>query len=280
MTKRRLGRGLDGLLPPASGQASSHTGREAPIETVHPNRAQPRRRFDEAALEELAQSIREHGILEPILVRKRPQSGYEIVCGERRWRAAQRAGLHQVPIFVRELNEQSAFEAALVENLQREDLSPTETARAYQRLADEFEMTQEAIALRVGKSRSAVANVMRLLQLPSDILEMIEIGQLSEGHGRALLGSPDTKQMMRFARLAAEQNLSVRDIERRVRAASKGAAPPPQPPIKSANIRALEQRLSRSLGSTVTVEDRSGKGRIVIQYSSLEELDQVLTKLV
>jgi len=282
MSKRRLGRGLDGLLPPAANSGSSGQGREAPIEDVHPNRAQPRRHFDETALEELARSIEEHGILEPILVRRRNSSGYEIICGERRWRAAQRAGLHRVPIFVRELGDQHAFEAALVENIQREDLSPIETARAYHRLSDEFGMTQEAIADRVGKSRSAVTNSMRLLQLPETVLDLIEAGRLSEGHGRALLGLSDPQSLRKLAKLAAEKRLSVREIERRVRATSSGTTgqTPTTAPIKTANIRALEQRLSRSLGVKASVEDRSGQGRIVLHYSSLDELDGVLSKLL
>ena len=179
--KKRLGRGLDGLLPavpPKDGGSQKGTS-TARIEELHPNRDQPRRTFDDDALGELAASIAEHGVLEPILVRKRAKGdGFEIIAGERRWRASQRAGLKEVPIFVRELSDAAAFEAALVENLQREDLNPIETARAFQRLSEEFGHTQEDIAQKVGKDRSTVANSMRLLKLPDDVLDMVEHGLL------------------------------------------------------------------------------------------------------
>src|SRR5688572_30547587 len=171
--KPRLGRGLDAMLPAAPSGASKELF-YAPIEEVHPNREQPRRNFDEAALGELAASIQELGILEPILARKRAAGGYEIIAGERRWRAAQRAGLREVPVFVRELTPKESFEAALVENLQREDLNPVETARAFQRLIDEHGHTQDSVAARVGKDRSTVANAMRLLKLPPDVLAWVE----------------------------------------------------------------------------------------------------------
>jgi ParB family chromosome partitioning protein len=280
MSKRRLGRGLDGLLPPVPG-TSTNDGRVAKIEEVNPNRTQPRRFFDESALEELTQSIQEHGILEPILVRRLSEGGYEIVCGERRWRAAQRAGLHEVPVFVREFNDQSAFEAALVENIQRADLSPLETARAYQRLVQEYSLTQEQVAKRVGKSRSAVANSMRLLQLPDEVLELIEAGRLSEGHGRAILGAASEPEMLRIARLAVSKKLTVRDVEKHARATTpNGGEKPKGPPSKSANILDLETRLSRSLGARVRVDDQKGKGKIVVDYASLDELDRLLKKLL
>ena len=279
MSKRRLGRGLDGLLPPVP-QTGGEAGRTAKIEEVIPNRTQPRRYFDEVALEELSQSIGEHGILEPILVRRVDDGRYEIVCGERRWRAAQRAGLHEVPVFVREFTDQAAFEAALVENLQRADLSPLETSRAYQRLVQEYGLTQEQVAQRVGKSRSAVANSMRLLHLPEDVLEMIESGRLSEGHGRAILGASSVPAMVKLARLAVDKKLTVREVERRAKDSSPASGKSKQAPSKSANILDLESRLSRSMGTTVTVEDQRGKGKIVVNYASLDELDRVLAKLL
>src|SRR5690554_6626099 len=277
--KRRLGRGLDGLLPAASPRGASTAESVARIEELHRNRKQPRRRFDEASLEELAASIREHGILEPILVRKRREGGgYEIIAGERRWRAAQRAGMHEVPIFVRELSDENAFQAAIVENLQREDLNPIETARAFRRLRDEFGMTGEQIAQRVGKSRAAIANSMRLLELPEMILDMLEDGAISEGHGRAILQAPDEASQLRIAKLAASKRLSVREVERLAReAASAGAAKAKAPgkDEKSANIRDLEERLTRQLGCKVSVQDKGGRGTLAIDYGDLDELDRI-----
>ena len=276
----RLGRGLDAMLP-AAPSAASRTMFNAPIEEVHPNREQPRRSFDEAALEELAASIQEIGILEPILVRKRAAGGYEIIAGERRWRAAQRAGLREVPVFVRELSAKESFEAALVENLQREDLNPIETARAFQRLIEEHGHTQDSVAARVGKDRSTVANAMRLLKLPPDVLVLVEEGRLSEGHGRAILGAPDVGGMQKLARLAIDKGLSVRETERRARTAARGESPSrPAPPQRSANVRDLEMRLSHALGSKVSVNDKKGRGKIEIGYASYEELDRLLEKLL
>lgn len=291
-SKRRLGRGLDGLLPsaPASSSASGSegTGRGValvPIEDLHPNRDQPRRHFDDAALEELATSIREHGILEPILARRRSAGGYTIVAGERRWRASQRAGLKELPVFVRELTEEAAFEAALVENLQREDLNPVETARAFQRLIDEHDHSQDTVAKRVGKNRSTVANALRLLRLPDDVLGMLETGRISEGHGRALLGAPDPETMRSLARTAERQSLSVREVERRVRSAARegsgqdGGGKSKGSRGKSANVKDLERQLSLALETTVTVEDKGGKGYVAIHYAGYEQLDQLLAKL-
>jgi len=278
----RLGRGLDAMLPAAPAGGSSRDAFNAPIEEVHPNRDQPRSHFDEDALEELATSIREVGILEPILVRKRASGGYEIIAGERRWRAAQRAGLRDVPVFVRELSSLEAFEAALVENLQREDLNPIETGRAFQRLIDEHGYTQETVASRVGKNRSTIANAMRLLKLPPDVLDMVEAGQLSEGHGRAILGAGDVGTMQRLARQAARKCWSVRETERRARATAKPENPASgtKQPARSANVRDLEQRLSRSMGCRVKVADRKGKGRLEIHFTSYDELDRLLGKLL
>lgn len=281
-TKRRLGKGLDGLLPaPAKkGHASGAQGFVAPIEEVHPNRAQPRTRFDDAALSELAASISELGVLEPILVRKRTKGGFEIVAGERRWRAAQRAGLKQVPVFVRELSSEQAFEAALVENLQREDLNPLETARAFARLVEEHGHTQETVAKRVGKDRSTVANALRLLKLPELVLAMLEDARLSEGHGRALLGAPNTPTLKRLAHEAVKKGWSVRETERQVRAAARGVPAKTEPKAKSANVKDLESRLSKALGARVAVEDKKGKGKLVVSYSSYDELDRILAQML
>jgi ParB family chromosome partitioning protein len=288
--KRGLGRGLDALLPQAPVQPQSKptlTGGSspiaflAPIEDLKPSRSQPRTRFDEKGLEELAASLRELGMLEPILVRKRPagstapgdKGGFEIVAGERRWRAAQRAGLHEVPVFVRELSEVKAFEAALVENLVREDLNPLETARAYQRLIDEHEHSVDSIGKLIGKDRSTIANAMRLLKLPASVVDKIESGDLSEGHGRALLSAGDERAMAKLAVEAVDKEWSVRETERRARAESHARKPPP---AKSANTRDLEERLTRKLGARVTVADRKGKGHLNIAFTSYDELDRLI----
>jgi len=285
--KRRLGRTLEDLIPsaPAKQSAPSVAQRDAfyaPIEELFPNRAQPRQRFDDAALEELAQSVREHGVLEPILVRRRAQGGFEIIAGERRWRAAQRAALREVPVFVREMSAEAAFEAALVENLQREDLNPIETARAFQRLIDEHAHTQESIAKRIGKDRSTVANALRLLKLPEAVLARVESGELSEGHGRALLGAADAGAMMRIASETIERGLSVRDTERRARDASRSSGLAAARTTAaggravSPNVRDLELRLSRALGAKVTIADRKGRGHVRIAFASYDELDRIL----
>ncbi|MGB5312367.1 MAG: ParB/RepB/Spo0J family partition protein [Polyangiales bacterium] len=276
-----MGRGLDGLLPAAPPPSERPSKNSAAIEELHPGRMQPRVRMDAEALAELAASVREHGVLEPILVRKRSSGGFEIIAGERRWRAAQQAGLKDVPIFVHDLDDEKAFEAALVENLQREDLNPMETARAFQRLVDDYGYTQETIATKVGKERSTVANALRLLKLPEDVSDLIEAGQLSEGHGRALLSAPSVATMKKLARSAVSKGWSVREAERQSRRAARGdAAPKKHASSKSANVRDLEQRLSRALGSTTTIQE-SGKerGQIRINYSSFDELDRLIEKL-
>ena len=282
MARRRLGRGLDGLLPAAPPPSERPSKNAAAIEDLHPGRMQPRVRMDAEALAELAASIREHGVLEPILVRKRASDGFEIVAGERRWRAAQQAGLKEVPIFVHELDDEAAFEAALVENLQREDLNAMETARAFQRLVDDFGYTQETIAAKVGKERSTVANALRLLKLPEEVSGLVEDGELSEGHARALLAAPSVATMKKLARAAVAKGWSVREAERQARSAARGAdgSEKKAAPAKSANVRDLEQRLSRALGSTTTIQ-QSGKerGQVRISYASFDELDRLIDKL-
>jgi ParB family chromosome partitioning protein len=215
-------------------------------------------------------------VLEPILVRKRAQGGYEIVAGERRWRAAQRAGLKEVPVFVRELSSEAAFEAALIENLQREDLNPIETARAFARLTEEHGHSQDEIAKRVGKDRSTIANALRLLKLPDTVLSLVEEGRLTEGHGRALLAAPSVASMKKLAHDAVSNEWSVRETERRVRVEADGAPKSAAQTAKSANVRDLEGKLSHALGARVAVEDKKGKGSIVVRYTSYDELDRLL----
>jgi ParB family chromosome partitioning protein len=278
--KKRLGgRGLEGLLPSAPSRAVVATSASmAAIEEIHPNREQPRKRFDDVALDELAASIRSVGLLEPILVRKRAQGGFEIIAGERRWRAAGRAGLKELPIFVREMTTGTAFEAAIIENLQREDLNPMEMARAFARLIEDHKQTQDTVAAKIGKDRSTVANALRLLKLPKDVADHIENGELSEGHGRALLTASSPAKMSALAKQAIDGGWSVRETERRARTTEAHVPVAPKP--KSANVRDLESRLAKKLGSNVSIEDREGKGTIEIRYSSLDELDRLLDTLM
>src|SRR5882724_6125811 len=226
--RRALGRGLDALLPPEVAPAAARSNESVftcPIERIVPQRGQPRQRFDEAKLEELAQSIREHGVLEPVVVRRLPPDGsggaatdrYELIAGERRWRAAQRAGLRELLVVVKDVSPGDAFELALIENVQREDLNPLEMAEALERLVREHGYTQDALAERVGKDRTTIANSLRLLKLPPRVRQMVIDGVLSEGHGRALLGASDSKIIETLAERAARSGLSVRETERLVR---------------------------------------------------------------
>lgn len=283
MARKRLGRGLDGLLPATPAILESVSGSTAAIEELHPARSQPRTRFDPEALSELAASIRELGVLEPILVREREAGGFEIVAGERRWRAAQQAGLKEVPIFVLELSDETAFEAALVENLQREDLNPMETARAFQRLVEEFGYSQDAIAAKVGKERSTIANALRLLRLPPEVTDLLEAGDLSEGHGRALLAAPDVGTMRKLARTAATERWSVREAERQAKRAARGSSGADKSSAKkekSANVLDLENRLSRAVGATCKIHEKSkGRGELRISFSSYEELDRIIAAM-
>lgn len=264
-----LGRGLAALIPQAGNAPVGAGVLQLPIERVQPERGQPRRRFDQARLEELAASIRERGVLQPILVR-RAGTDYRIIAGERRWRAAQKAGLHQVPALVKEMGDQAAFEVALIENLQREDLDPLEEAEAYRRLCEEHGLTQEEAADRVGKDRSTVANAMRLLKLPEEVRAAVGEGRLEMGHARALLAIKDEARLLRIARLAVERALSVREVERLAREEKGGDRERPGREEGSA-VRREEEALTRALGTRVRIHARQGKGRIEVAFSSHEE---------
>jgi ParB family chromosome partitioning protein len=313
--RRALGRGLAALIPEAAspssapsspaagdgggnGSASGHgNGGLAvgvrsdglfvvAIEEVHPGPHQPRKTFDDERLDELAESIRTQGIIQPLVVRRSPSgSGFELIAGERRWRAAQRAGLHEVPVVVREVAERQAFEMALVENLQRADLNPIEEAEGYQRLFAEFGYTQEALADRVGKDRSTVANALRLLRLPPAVRELVVGGRLAMGHARALLGLDSDASIDRLARQTVARDLSVRQVEALVRKERQDASdaapakPTPEPPSPAA--RDLTLRLERSLGTRVKlVQLDPTRGHLEIQYHSLDQLDGILDKIL
>jgi ParB family transcriptional regulator, chromosome partitioning protein len=276
---RQLGRGLAALFGEVAGDASADTAtqRRVPIELIRPGAFQPRQRFAETELDALAQSIREKGILQPLLVRPlaAEEAAFELVAGERRWRAAQRVGLHEVPVIVRTLADSEALEIALVENIQREDLSPLEEAEAYSRLMAEFGRTQASLAEAVGKSRSHVANTLRLLSLPAAVRRRLDEGELSAGHARALLAAADP------AALAAEvvrRGLNVRATERLVqrRAETPRAA---RPRLRDADTVALERALGASLGLRVTLEPKQRGGALTLHYASLDQLDRILRLL-
>lgn len=301
--RNNLGRGLSALFgetddqaapigaPAAGGGAPADAVRQPksklPIEFLHPGRFQPRRRFDEGAIEGLVESIREKGVLQPLLVRKDGRNGserYEIICGERRWRAAQQAGLHEVPVIIRDMPDSDALEISLIENLQREDLTPLEEAEGYRRLMDEFRHTQEDLARALGKSRSHVANMLRLLSLPQEIRELVEEGALSAGHARALLTADDA---VTLAREVARKGLSVRQTEELVRkgvpegkgTTGRKAKKPTETPFKDADLLELEQEVSGRLGLKVTITPKGKNGTVTIDYQTLEQLDEVLKRL-
>lgn len=272
--RRSLGRGLSALIPQAPVPRSVE--RMVPIEQIAPNPWQPRAQFDDAKLQEMAESIREQGVIQPLLVRRRDE-GYELVAGERRLRAARLASLEAVPVVVRDIGDREALEIALVENLQREDLSALEEASAYQRLIDEFALTQDEVAQRVGRSRPAVANTIRLLQLPDEVRENLRKGTLSAGHGRALLALRSSAEQTALAREAVRRGLSVRQLESRIRHRLESRPHPrPAPDLHVADV---ENQLMRSLGTKVRILPRGHKGRIVIEYYSSAELERLIARL-
>ncbi len=296
--RKALGRGLSALLPSSPARMPAPAPQPAPeperrdyfraaIEEVYPSPEQPRKRFAEIELAELADSIRAHGIIQPLIVRERPArdgGGFYLIAGERRWRAAQRAGLHEVPVVVQEVEPAAAFERALVENLQRSDLNPIEEAEAFHRLVDEFGHTQEQIAERVGKERSTVANALRLLKLPPFVRQQVEDGKLGMGHARALLGLESAGDMENAARTVVARGLSVRATEEMVRKRLTGgnARSSASAKKKSAAVKDLEERLTKRLGTRANlVEDKKGMGGIVqLRYADLDDLDRLLERLL
>jgi ParB family transcriptional regulator, chromosome partitioning protein len=280
-----LGKGLGALIPPeAAGGGPTHSAlREVPVASVRPNPHQPRRHFDEESLSALTSSVRELGVLQPPLVREVGEGEFELIAGERRWRAAKRAGLTVMPVIVRSADDLSSLEQAVVENLHRQDLNPLEEAAAYQQLLEDFSMTHEQLANRVGKSRATISNILRLFQLPPTIQKLVAEGSLSAGHARALLGTPDRAFQEALARRVVGEGLSVRAVEDAVRArmelepgADAGSATPRGPRLRQAGMHELEQLLSEHLSTRVRVQEggRAG-GKVIIEFADLDDLERL-----
>ncbi len=283
---RRLGRGLEALLGPISKEEAQAEGalRELPVGVIEPNPYQPRRIFVPEAIQELSDSIAASGLLQPIVVRSKPGGRYELIAGERRWRAVQRLGWQKVPAVVKEVDNQALLTLALIENLQRDDLSPIDEAVGYERLVREFDLGQAEIARLVGKNRATIANALRLLKLPADIQALVQRKVLTEGHARALLGLADERQMARLGQAAVQGGWSVRDLEARVRGEVPGgrkrAAKTPERP-QSAETRRIEEALRERLQTEVRVTARrKGRGFVTISYFSNDDLARVLEKVL
>ena len=283
-----LGKGLAALIPSEAADAPVATLQELPVTAIEPNPNQPRVHFDEESLADLAASIRELGVLQPILVRSAEPGRYRLIAGERRWRAARRAGLDRIPSIVRDTDDLGSIEQALVENLHRQDLTALEEAAAYQQLIEDFELTHDQVAARVGKSRAAVSNTLRLLQLPPSIQHLVADGRLTAGHARALLGTPDRGFQETLARRAVAEHLSVRAVEEAVRehtsnpapaagTTSAGATGPanPRQPLRPPGLLELEELLSDYLDTRVTVSMGTGRGKLVVEFATLEDLERI-----
>ena len=278
MTRRALGRGLSALLSDSvSVVAPGEELQEVDIDLIDPNPDQPRLRFNEDKLNELAQSISANGLVQPLLLRRSANGRYQIVAGERRWRAAQRAGLRRVHSLVRNIPDSKLLELALIENIQREELNPIEEASAYQRLIHNLGLTQDEVAQQVGKDRSSIANYLRLLKLPEDVQRMLEDELISMGHARALLGLDTKDQIRRLANEVAEKKLSVRQTEQAVKRATspQSSGERSTPSSNDANIRAAELKMKRFLGSQVRIHMGNNGGRIEIDFGSASELDRI-----
>jgi len=281
MEKKALGKGLDALLPPArlSRAEDAADVQRIPVGQIVPNRYQPRQTFLQQELDGLTASIKESGVIQPIMVRRKGDGVYELIAGERRWRASKEAGLTVIPAVIKNCTDQEALLLALVENLQREDLNPMETARAYLRMMKEFGLTQESVATKVGRDRSSVANFIRLTHLPPDIQILVEEGTLSTGHAKALLSLSTPEEQLRVARLVTASTLSVRETEKLVEQSIIGKKPTTKAP-RTAQWRDLEDRLQKRLGTKVTLHSQGQGGKLVIHYFSSEELDGVVEALL
>ena len=288
--RRALGKGLDSLLPrvnvaPASSPTDSEGGRarEIPLDQIDPNPFQTRSQMNEEQLAELSASITANGVVQPVLVRPLLNGRFQLIAGERRWRASQLAGKATIPAILRQVSDEQAMEITIVENLQRADLNPMEQARAFERLSREFHMTQEQMAVRTGKDRATVANFLRLLRLPTSVQTRVESGELSFGHARTLLAFEHAEEIEKAAQRIGALSLSVRQTENYVqgllhpeRASRKD--PKPEPPVDP-NVREVQDRLQRALGLKVHIEDHHGRGKVIIEYGRLEDFDTLLEQL-
>lgn len=275
MSKRGLGRGLEALIPIV--EKDEENVQEIDIKKIVANEKQPRRGFDESKLEELADSMKQHGVLQPVILRKKGNK-YELVAGERRWRAAAKADIEKIPAIVRELNDSDVMEIALIENLQREDLNPIEEAMAYKSLMDDFGLTQEELSKRVGKSRSQIANTVRLLNLDKEIQDLVYENKLTAGHARALLSIQDSKERLKLANMISKEALSVRQTEQLVKKLvdERSKAKKHKPKEINPVIIDVTERLQRTLGTRVKIKGNEKRGKIEIEFYSSEELERIL----
>jgi ParB family transcriptional regulator, chromosome partitioning protein len=291
--RRALGKGLDSLLPRVQAPTGpSHTAgpepetgkpREIPVELIDPNPYQTRKTFDEGSLAELAESIKANGVVQPILVRPRADGRFQLIAGERRWRASKLVEKKTIPAILRQVSDEQAMEITIVENLQRADLNPIEQARGFERLSREFNMTHEQISVRTGKDRASISNYLRLLKLPSTVQQQVEGGILSFGHARALLGLQGTGEIEKAAQRAVHFSLSVRQTENMIQQIlnpekAKAKEAKLEPPVDP-NVREVADQLQRALGLRVSIEDKKGRGRVIIEYAKLEDFDGLLEKL-
>jgi len=288
--RRALGKGLDSLLPRVPSAAAANVSepesgkpREIPLDQIDPNPYQTRSHVDQSQLAELAASITANGVVQPILVRRQASGRFQLIAGERRWRASQLAGKQTIPAILRQVSDEQAMEITIVENLQRADLNPMEQARAFERLAREFHMTQEQMAVRTGKDRATVANFLRLLRLPASVQARVEAGEISFGHAKALLALEHAEEMEKAAQRVASLSLSVRQTENYVQGLIHPEKPAkkevkPDPPIDP-NVREVQERLQRALGLKVHIEDHNGRGKVIIEYAKLEDFDTLLENL-
>lgn len=286
--RRALGKGLDSLLPrPAiapTGEPEGGKPREIPVEQIDPNPFQTRSHVNEEQLAELAASITANGVVQPILVRPLAGGRFQLIAGERRWRASKQAGKATVPAILRQVSDEQAMEITIVENLQRADLNPMEQARAFERLAREFHMTQEQMAQRTGKDRATVSNFLRLLKLPSNVQARVENGALTFGHARALLALEHAEEIEKAAQRIAALSMSVRQTENYVQGlidpSRKAKKEPKEAPPVDPNVRDAQEQLQRALGLKVTIDDHNGRGKVVIEYARLEDFDALMERLI
>ena len=282
MEKKGLGRGLGSLIPGAGWKEERSNTMEIALDAISFNPFQPRKGYDDEKFQDLVRSVRVHGILQPVVVRSKGEGAFELVAGERRLRAATEAGLTKVPAVVKELTNQQSLEVALIENVQREDISPLEAARAYKRLTEEFGLSQDEVAFRLGKSRSGVANTLRLLHLPTEILVSLERGELTEGHARALCSIADPELQRRAWEKIVGERLSVREAERISKdpPAADVSRETYDTPARDPNLEALEDQLRQIFGTKVSISNRRGRGRLLIEFYSDDDLQRILGLLM